>query len=200
VQCAVVDSNRVFACSVDTRSLAEVGASPISVLIVCVSWSSCCRAEFPFFSICRFSSCRGPPCASVFIPALPVRYSSASILPPPITPGLARVCTILFLSHLSSLAQNLLHDLVSLSPKFTGPELAPSLVPLGASRSFRSPVLTSGARPRSFSVGLGQTSVSHQHFDVLSSEILIFDRVCGLLQKLIPVLFFIHRIKRIEVP
>jgi hypothetical protein len=93
-----------------------------------------------------------------------------------------------------------LHDLVSLSPKFTGPELAPSLVPVGASRSFRSPVVTSGTRPRSFSIGLGQTSVSHQHFDVLSSEILIFDRVCGLLQKLIPVLFFIHRIKRIEVP
>jgi hypothetical protein len=69
-----------------------------------------------------------------------------------------------------------LHDLVSLSPEFTGPELAPSPVLVGASRSFWSPVLMSGARPGS-SVGPGQTSVSHQRLDVLSSEILIFDRV-----------------------
>jgi hypothetical protein len=32
MQGASVDSARVFACSVDARSLAEVGASPISVL------------------------------------------------------------------------------------------------------------------------------------------------------------------------
>jgi hypothetical protein len=71
-----------------------------------------------------------------------------------------------------------LHDLVSLSPEFTGPELAPSPVPVGTSRSFRSPVLASGARPGFFSVSPGQTSVSHQRFNVLSSEILIFDRLC----------------------
>jgi hypothetical protein len=64
-----------------------------------------------------------------------------------------------------------------LSPEFTCPELAPSPVPVGASRSFWNPVLASGARPGSFSVGPGQTSMSHQRFDVLSSEILIFDRV-----------------------
>jgi hypothetical protein len=48
-----------------------------------------------------------------------------------------------------------------LSPEFTGPELAPSPVPVGASRSFRNPVLASGVRPGSFSVGPGQTRVSH---------------------------------------
>jgi hypothetical protein len=74
-----------------------------------------------------------------------------------------------------------LHDLVSLSPEFTGAELAPSPVLVGASRSFWSPVLMSGARPGSFSVGPGQTSLSHQRLDVLSSEILIFHRVCDLL-------------------
>jgi hypothetical protein len=63
-----------------------------------------------------------------------------------------------------------------LSPEFTGP-VAPSLVPVGTSRSFRKPVPASGARPGSLSVGAGQTCVSHQRFDVLSSEILIFDRV-----------------------
>jgi hypothetical protein len=63
-----------------------------------------------------------------------------------------------------------------LSPEFTGP-VAPSLVPMGTSRSFRKPVPASGARPGSLSVGPGQTCVSHQRFDVLSSEILIFDRV-----------------------
>jgi hypothetical protein len=93
-----------------------------------------------------------------------------------------------------------LHDIVSLSPEFTGPELAPSPIPVGTSRSFQSPVLTSGACPGSFSVGPGQTSVFHQRFDVISSEILIFDRVCDLLQELIPVLFLSHRIKRPEVP
>jgi hypothetical protein len=76
---------------------------------VCASWSSCCQAKFPlFFSAHIFSSCLGPSCASVFIPAPPVRYFSASILLPPISPGLTRVCTILFLSRLSSPAQSLL--------------------------------------------------------------------------------------------
>jgi hypothetical protein len=71
-----------------------------------------------------------------------------------------------------------LHNLGSLSPEFTGPELAPFPVPVAACRSFQSPVLASGARPGSFSVGPGQTSMSHQRFDVLSSEILISDLVC----------------------
>jgi hypothetical protein len=96
------------------------------------SWSSCHRAKFPFFSTRVFSSNRGPSCSSVFILAPPVRYFSASILLPPISPGLARVCMILVLSHLSSPAQNLLRFLFQWAPagpsgaQFSHQERAPA--------------------------------------------------------------------------
>jgi hypothetical protein len=78
----------------------------------------------PFFSAHIFSSCRGPSCASVCIPVPPVRYFSASILLPPISPGLVRVCTILFLSCMNSPAQNLLRLRLQWAP--AGPSGAQS--------------------------------------------------------------------------
>jgi hypothetical protein len=127
-----------------------------------VSWSSCCRAKFPFFLCSHFLQ----------LPWSVVRFSLHSSAAGPIFFSFNSAAAHITRSRPS------LHDLVSLLHEFTGPELAPSPAPVGASRSFWSPVLASGARPGSFSIGPGQTSVSHQRFNVLSSEILIFDRLC----------------------
>jgi hypothetical protein len=104
----------------------SAGPSPWSIFRL-----SSCVLEFVlsgkiplFFSAHIFSSCRGPSCASVCIPVPPVRYFSASILLPPISPGLVRVCTILFLSCMNSPAQNLLRLRLQWAP--AGPSGAQS--------------------------------------------------------------------------